>query len=58
MTVPKLLQDGGYQTAIFGKWHLGQGPDHCPAGFDDWAVLPGQGLYHNPVFIFSKSFFI
>lgn len=52
-TFPKLLQSSGYQTAIFGKWHLGQGPEHCPTGFDDWAVLPGQGLYHNPDFIFK-----
>ncbi|MFP4026860.1 MAG: sulfatase [Candidatus Brocadiia bacterium] len=53
LTFPKILQHEGYQTALFGKWHLGQGPDHCPTGFDDWAVLPGQGLYHNPVFIFD-----
>jgi arylsulfatase A-like enzyme len=52
-TFPKLLQASGYQTAIFGKWHLGTGPQHCPTGFDDWAVLPGQGFYHNPEFIFK-----
>jgi arylsulfatase A-like enzyme len=52
-TFPKLLQRYGYQTAIFGKWHLGTGPRHCPTGFDDWAVLPGQGRYHNPEFIFK-----
>jgi arylsulfatase A-like enzyme len=52
-TFPKLLRQNGYQTAIFGKWHLGQGPEHCPTGFDDWAVLPGQGFYHNPEFIFK-----
>ena len=52
LTFPKLLQANGYQTAIFGKWHLGRGPEHCPTGFDDWAVLPGQGFYHNPEFIF------
>jgi arylsulfatase A-like enzyme len=52
-TYPKLLQQAGYQTAIFGKWHLGLGPDHCPTGFDDWAVVPGQGRYHNPEFIFK-----
>jgi arylsulfatase A-like enzyme len=52
-TFPKLLQNAGYQTAVFGKWHLGTGPDHCPTGFDDWAVLPGQGFYHNPEFIFK-----
>ena len=52
-TFPKILQENGYQTGLFGKWHLGTGPDHCPAGFDDWAVLPGQGFYHNPDFIFK-----
>ncbi len=52
-TYPKRLQQAGYQTAIYGKWHLGTGPQHCPTGFDDWAVLPGQGLYHNPEFIFK-----
>ena len=53
LTFPKLLQEHGYQTAMFGKWHLGTGPTHCPTGFDDWAVLPGQGLYHNPEFMFK-----
>ena len=53
VTFPKLLQAAGYQTAVFGKWHLGVGPEHCPTGFDDWAVLPGQGLYHNPEFLFK-----
>ena len=51
-TFPKMLQEAGYQTAVFGKWHLGEGAAHCPTGFDDWAVLPGQGFYHNPEFIF------
>lgn len=54
-TFPKMLQANGYQTAIYGKWHLGQGPNHCPTGFDDWAVVPGQGRYHNPEFIFKGS---
>ncbi len=45
-TFPGLLQTAGYQTALFGKWHLG-----CePTGFDDWLVLPGQGRYYNPDF--------
>ncbi|MFE5318278.1 sulfatase [Paenibacillus sp. NPDC056579] len=48
---PKLLQASGYQTAIVGKWHLGQGGDNDPTGFDYWNVLPGQGKYFDPNFI-------
>ena len=50
-TVAKDLRNNGYQTAMIGKWHLGIGPEHCPTGFDYWKVLPGQGDYHNPLFI-------
>ena len=50
-TFPKLLKKAGYQTAMIGKWHLGQGPEHCPTGFDYWNVLPGQGEYVDPVMI-------
>ena len=46
-TVPKLLQAGGYQTAICGKWHLVSDP----TGFDYWEILPGQGVYYNPPMI-------
>lgn len=46
-TFPKLLKKVGYQTAIYGKSHL---KGH-PQGYDDWMVLPGQGLYYNPDFI-------
>ena len=41
----------GYQTSIFGKWHLGEGDEHCPTGFDDWSVVPGQGDYWDPEFL-------
>lgn len=46
-TLPKLLQQAGYQTAMVGKWHL----KSAPTGFDFSTVLPGQGLYQNPIFI-------
>ena len=49
--VAKHLQAGGYQTAIIGKWHLGEGKDHQPTGFDFWSVLPGQGEYFDPAMI-------
>ena len=47
----KHLQAGGYQTAIIGKWHLGEGAAHQPTGFDFWSVLPGQGDYFDPLMI-------
>jgi arylsulfatase A-like enzyme len=46
-TGPKLLQQAGYETAIIGKWHL----KTDPTGFDYWDILPGQGVYYNPVLI-------
>ena len=49
--VAKHLQTGGYQTAIVGKWHLGEGESHEPKGFDFWSVLPGQGEYFDPFMI-------
>lgn len=44
--VAQLLRDAGYQTALFGKWHL----RFKPSGFDTFRVLPGQGRYHDPLF--------
>ena len=49
--VAKHLRQAGYQTALFGKWHLGEGRAHEPTGFDRWSVLPGQGEYFDPVMI-------
>jgi arylsulfatase A-like enzyme len=46
-TVAKELQKLDYQTAMIGKWHLVTDP----TGFDYWNILPGQGVYYDPVFI-------
>jgi len=51
ITFPKVLQKAGYQTAMIGKWHLGS----TPTGFNYWDILPGQGVYYNPVFIDSTG---
>jgi arylsulfatase A-like enzyme len=51
-TMPKLLQQSGYQTAIIGKWHLVS----RPTGFDYWEIVPGQGRYYSPQFITEKTF--
>ena len=46
-TMPKLMQQAGYQTALIGKWHLVS----TPTGFDHFEIVPGQGDYYNPTFI-------
>jgi arylsulfatase A-like enzyme len=47
VTFPQILQQNGYQTAMFGKLHFG----NSPKGFDQFKILPGQGAYYNPDFI-------
>ncbi len=42
----RALGQSGYQTAMFGKWHLNYSPEG--AGIDDWKVLDDQGEYYNP----------
>jgi len=42
---PKYLQDAGYQTAFFGKWHMGSDTDARRPGFDRWVSFAGQGSY-------------
>ena len=51
VTFPQILQDAGYQTAMFGKLHFGNNPK----GVDEFKILPGQGDYYNPDFITDKG---
>ncbi|MDP4283724.1 MAG: sulfatase [Bacteroidota bacterium] len=46
MNIAKVLHQSGYQTALIGKWHLKKEP----SGFDHFMVMPGQGVYFDPVF--------
>jgi len=45
---PQYLQKAGYQTAFFGKWHMGYETDEPRPGFDHWESFKGQGVYYNP----------
>jgi arylsulfatase A-like enzyme len=49
--VAKYLQAAGYHTGMIGKWHLGSDP----TGFDEWIVLPGQGVYFDPDFLVPEG---
>lgn len=50
-TLPKILQNATYETAIFGKWHL----KSKPLGFDYCQVVHDQGEYFDPVFFRSEE---
>ena len=49
-TLPEILKENGYKTALFGKWHLG---DHYPfrpqdRGFDEVLMHGGGGITQTP----------
>lgn len=50
-TFIKELDKAGYQTAWIGKWHL----VNDPKGFTFWQILPSQGEYYNPDFLYMDG---
>ena len=55
---PELLQEGGYQTAFIGKWHMGD-TEVKQRGFDHWVSFRGQGVYvPDPAMLKAKGRFV
>ena len=52
VTLAEILSDAGYETALFGKWHLGDSDENLPQmkGFDEfWGFL-----YHVDAYLYKE----
>lgn len=57
-TLPRILKDDGYNTALIGKYHLGD-PTTPADGFDHWVTLEDghvRSFYRNRIFDNGTSY--
>jgi N-acetylglucosamine-6-sulfatase len=50
---PRALKAAGYETAYFGKYHMGEENDEARPGFDTFVTHKGQGKYWDTEFRFT-----
>jgi arylsulfatase A-like enzyme len=57
-TIATLLQEQGYRTGLFGKWHLGVNREHAPNahGFEEsFGFLAGCVDYYSHIFYWGQG---
>src|ERR671931_204277 len=57
-TIPQSLADRGYDTALFGKFHMGS-PLKAAIGFNDWVTFPAGhtiDYYNNTIIDNGKTY--
>ena len=52
VTIAELMKGAGYETANYGKWHLGETDERQPhrQGFDEWFGITNTSIPINPNF--------
>ena len=58
-TLPEILKSNGYETALIGKYHLGE-PKTPMSGFDHWVTMADghvRSFFRNEIFENGSNYF-